>query len=170
MSDNFESVKKGGPIWECKQTGKKKDNTLKALKADDKSWIIGYYLGSEEVSTKNGTSTVHKLKMTKVGDDSHIIGDRDESNEVTIWGTGVLNDQLSKIGIGQLCKVVWEGLQTPKQGSNQYHGWDTLVDKTAEPYSPNTNVGDTTAAPQNEPAQASPAAAPVADEDDDMPF
>jgi len=167
---SFESVKKSGPIWECKQTGKKKDDTLKALKPGDESFIEGYYLGSEEVDNASGQgkSVVHKLKMTKVGNEKHLIGEMDDSKEVSIWGTGVLNDQLSKIGMGQLIRVVWEGKVKPKKGSNPYHTWDTLVDKSAEPYQPDT--GNTAATPQQEPAEASPVAAPEGEEDDDMPF
>lgn len=173
---SFESVKKSGPIWECKQTGSKKENNITPLEPGDTSWIIGYYLGSEEVDNTNGNgkSTVHKIKMTKVGDEKHILGERDDSNEISIWGTGVLDDQMSRVGIGQLCKVVWEGKVAPKKGTNHYHTWDVLVDRTAEPYAPDTNIGNTTAAPVAEPEQASPAAAPAVtsegDDDDDLPF
>jgi len=174
MSDNFESVKKSGPTWECKQTGKKSDNSLVALTpSKEKSWIIGYYLGSEVISTNNGESTVHKLKMVKVGDKSHIIGEEEDSNEVSIWGTGVLNDNLKKIAPGQYIKIVWEGKAQPKKGSNPYHTWDVLLDKSVEPLAlGSSNVGNTTASPTQAVESSSPQSAPAVavEEDDDLPF
>ena len=122
MRDEFKSVKgESGPIWECKQTGSKKEDNLKQLKAGDDSWIVGYFLGTETINGQNGDSNVHKLKMDSVGNEDHIIGDLGENKEVSIWGTGVLDDAMSKIKPGQFICVEWKGKQKPKKGSNPYH-------------------------------------------------
>ena len=168
----FESVKQNGPTWEPKQTGSKKGKDLKALEANDKSFIIGYYLGSKTGQGPQQDSTVHKIKMTKVGDKKHIIGEMDENQEISIWGTNVLNDNISKVNPGQLIKVLWEGKKEPKKGGNEYHSWDVLVSKNTEPMKVNV-----AAQASQEPAKAveksSPVAAPVVESDDDsddLPF
>lgn len=168
----FESVKQNGPTWEPKQTGSKKDNNLVALEPTDKSYIDGYYLGSQTGQGPENNSTVHKIKMVGVGDKSHIIGDMEENQEVSIWGTNVLNDNISKAAPGQLVRIVWEGKKNTKTGGRSYHTWDVLIDRTAEPLAMGMPVGNTTAPAPAQP-QGNVAAAPVtqeADEDDDLPF
>ena len=44
------------------------------------------------------------MKGTKVGDVKHVTGEKTDNGEVSIWGTTVLNDNLSKIS-----KVLQEG-------------------------------------------------------------
>ena len=170
MRDEFKSVKgESGPIWEPKQTGNKKDDTLKALKAGDTSWIVGYFLGTETINGQNGDSNVHKLKMDSVGDEKHIIGDLEDSKEVSIWGTGVLDDQMSKIKPGQFICVEWKGKVKPKKGSNPYHTWDVGVNHAVEPLS----VGNQAVSNPAPAVEENEAAASVADnggDDDDMPF
>lgn len=163
-NDGFESVKNdSSAVWEPKQTGKKKDATLKALEAGDASWIVGWYLGSKEISNNNGTSVVHKIKMDKVGDENHIQGEMDaETKELSIWGTGVLNDNLGKITPGQYIKVLWEGKVAPKKGSNPYHTWDVLVNTSV----PALDLGGAPAVAE----KTNQAAEIPAGDDDDLPF
>lgn len=168
----FESVKQNGPTWEPKQTGSKKENNLVSLQPTEKSYIDGYYLGCQTGQGPENNSTVHKLKMVGIGDKNHIIGEMEESQEISIWGTNVLNDNLSKAAPGQLVRIVWEGKKNTKTGGRSYHSWDVLIDKTAEPLAMGMPVGNTTAPAPAQP-QGSVAAAPVtqeADDDDDLPF
>lgn len=168
----FESVKQSGPTWEPKQTGSKKEKNLTPLKANDKSYIDGYYLGSVAGQGPDQNSTVHKLKVTGVGDKKHIIGDVDKDNpEISIWGTNVLNDNISKVTPGQLIRIVWEGKKEPKRGGNEYHSWDVLIDKEAEPLAIGQAIGNASAPAPAEPQSS--VAAPVAtpeEEEDDLPF
>lgn len=163
----FESVKKNGPVWQPTQTGSKKDSNLVALKADDKSFIEGFYLGCETGQGPDNNSTIHKLKGTKVGNPTHVVGEKGDNGEVSIWGTTVLNDNLSKIPVGSMVRVVWEGKKQPKKGGNEYHSWDVLLDSTVEPYS-GPGVVSNSAAPAPEPSTPMIDDAPAGD--DDLPF
>lgn len=139
--EGFESVKSNGTVWEPKQTGSKKENNLTALQANDKSWVKGYYIKTEEGVGPQNNSTVHSFKMTGVGDPNHLQGDPKDSNDIiSIWGTGLLNGELAeKVQLGQLCMIVWEGKKQPKKaGGNAYHSWDVLVNKNVEPMSINS--------------------------------
>lgn len=163
----FESVKQNGPVWQPTQTGSKKESNLVPLVAGPTSFIEGYYLGCETGKGPDNNSTIHKLKGTKVGDAKHVTGEKSPSGEVSIWGTAVLNDNLSNVSIGSMIRIVWEGKKAPKKGGNEYHGWDVLVDTTVEP------LKGASVAPSNAPAPA--AASPVIDdapeaEVDDLPF
>lgn len=134
MNDNFKSVKSAGPMWEPKQTGRKIDNSLQPLNATDKSFIDGYYLGARTNMGQEQNSTLHSMRVKNVGDKNHIIGDPNENNgEVSIWGTGVLDDLLSKIRPGQYIRICWLGKSKSKNGGREYHDWDVLLDDTAEP-------------------------------------
>lgn len=170
MSDNFESVKQNGPTWQPTHTGTSKENNIVPLEANEKSFIEGYLLGStHEQGTKND-STIHKLKVTKVGEKTHVVGEREAGkDEVSIWGTTVLNDNISKVEPGKMIRVVWLGKKAPKKGTNHYHDWDVLVDHSVEPYSGPGVITNAAA-----PAAAVPASSPVAEtapeEDDDLPF
>jgi len=166
---NFQSVKQNGPVWEPKQTGSKKEKNLTALEAGKTSFIEGYYLGCQTGQGPDNNSTIHKLKVTKVGDKKHIVGERIEgSDEVSVWGTNVLNDNLSKISVGSMCRIVWEGKKESKKGGNEYHSWDVLVDSSVEPYTGSGMIGETAQAPANEVPETSPVE--TEEEDDGLPF
>lgn len=171
MSDNFKSVKQNGPVWQPTHTGSKKGNDLVHLEANEKSFIQGYYLGCQTGQGPDQDSTIHKLKVTGVGDKKHLVGEMEKGQEeFSIWGTTVLNDNLSKVGIGKMTRIVWLGKKAPKKGSNHYHDWDVLVDETVEPYA---GPGVVTASAQA-PVSETPAQSPVLEEspaeDDDLPF
>lgn len=175
----FESVKTAGPIWEPKQTGSKKGGDLKAREPGDDSYIDGYYLGPKVIQGPNGDSTLHVMKMENVANDSLINGDLDDKKEVNIWGTGVLDDLLSKITPGSMVRVQWLGKKQPKrQGGNEYHDWDVLIDNEVEPiqvgaaHSVDKKPAEQPAAPPaQEPApQTSGAGEGSDEEDDDLPF
>ena len=160
----FESVKKKGPVWQPTQTGSKKESNLVALVSGPTSFIEGYYLGCETGQGPDNNSTIHKLKGTKVGDVKHVTGEKTDNGEVSIWGTTVLNDNLSKIPVGSMVRVVWEGKKQPKKGGNEYHSWDVLLDSSVEPYK---GAGITAPAEASVPA---PALDDAPAEDDDLPF
>jgi len=167
----FESVKQNGPTWQPTHTGSKKEKNLKALVANEKSYIIGYYLGSQHNQGPDNNSTIHKLKMTKVGDKSLLNGEVDESGEVSIWGTNVLNDNISKAAPGQLIKIVWEGKKEPKKGGNEYHSWDVLISKSTEPMKVAATAQSSNVAAAAV-TESAPASAPSVEkeDDDDLPF
>jgi len=172
MKNNWTSVKESGATWEPKQTGSKKGEDLKALTANDKSIIDGYYIGSVYDAGPKQDSTVHKIKMEAVGDEKHINGEVGVNGEINIWGTAVLNDQISKIAIGQYIRIKWLGKKQPKNpASNQYHNWEVFLDSTVPPmeiggasipHSSDNNLEQASVSPQTESVGS--------EEDDDLPF
>ncbi|MHA1166315.1 MAG: hypothetical protein ACTSRU_00725 [Candidatus Hodarchaeales archaeon] len=167
-NDGFESVKGSGQTWEPKQTGSSKTNNLQALQPGDDSWIVGYYLGCQ-TGVGDNNSIIHEIKVDKVGNQAHLVGDADPSGKVNVWGTGVLNSLIAKkIVPGQYIKVVWQGIQKHKSGGRDYHGWDVLVNSNVEPL----GTGSVASTPLVEQSTVAEAATPEteADENDDMPF
>lgn len=164
----FESVKQNGPVWQPTHTGTKKGGDIKHLEAGDKSFIDGHYLGCETGQGPDQNSTIHKVRMTNVGDASMINGEVDQSKpEVSIWGTAVLNDNMSKTQVGAMVRIVWEGKKRPKKGGNEYHSWDVLVDNSVELYN---GGGSAAVAGNTETATAATPEASPANDEDDLPF
>jgi len=139
--DGFENVQKGGTTWEPKSTGKKKDGTLKALPANEKSYIVGWYMGSEEGKGPKGNSTVHYLKLYRragqpvVGDVKHFSDDPANTDDnISIWGTGVLNARLiENVTPGQCIMITWLGVTPSKKpGGESYHNWEVKVNHKIE--------------------------------------
>lgn len=171
-NDGFESVKGSGQTWEPKQTGSTKTQNLQKLQAGEDSWIVGYYLGCQ-TGVGGNNSIIHEIKMDKVGNQAHLVGESDPSSKVNVWGTGVLNNIIAdKIVPGQYIKILWQGVQKNKSGGKDYHGWDVLVNSSVEPL----NLTGAQAAPESfdtnngTPTQEAPVATSEVAEDDDIPF
>lgn len=129
----FESVKENGVIWNPCYTGKKKEGTLKQLDINDKSYLIGHLIGTRVISGgTNGDSTIHTIKLDEVGDEDHLAEKVAKGDEVKVWGTNVLNDQMSQVIPGQFIKITLTGKVTSKISGNPYYTWDVGVDKTVE--------------------------------------
>lgn len=179
--DDYTAVGGGnGTTWEPKQTGKKKDNNLVALAADENSWVQGYYLGTEHDQGPDKNSQVHKLKLVKAGNPAHLAGDPTDTNgEISIWGTGVLNDKFTKVPVGTSVIVEWKGKQKPKkQSGREYHGWELLQNPndtidSGNAFKPSTEPAPAVA-PTSEaaPVEGAPAVAgaPAVNPEDDLPF
>lgn len=140
-NDGFEEVVTKSTTWEPKQTGKKKDGSLKHLEASDKSYITGYFLETQEVVIQDKKSIVHKLQLMKrkdgsymVGDVNHIIGDPSETKEVvTIWGSKALDGKIAdNVQPGQAVRIIWKGKKMGKTG-NSYHDWTIAMNPNIEP-------------------------------------
>ena len=167
----FESVRENGTIWNPCTTGKKKDDTLKQLEANDKSFLIGYYKGAKVISGTQGDSTMHKFQLETAGSKKHFSAEVKKGEEVSVWGTGVLNEQLASINPGAFVKVEWKGKVTSKKSGNDYHTWDVGVDRSVEPLAGATNFSaDTVEEGAAEPAVASGAGSSLDDDNDDLPF
>lgn len=163
----FESVSQGGAVWEPKQSGSKKDGTLKEKQPTEKSKIEGYYFGSKEVTTKNGASMIHYIKNPKGYDSDDVDGDIIDS-KIGVWGNGVLDKMISEsITRGQYIQITWLGKAISKSTGNPYHCWDLAVDNTVEPYSGMTPLpAELNAAPVTNGSVA----AAMDDDDDSLPF
>lgn len=136
--DGFEVVQERGTTWEPK-TRKDADGEQQKLKATDKSWVAGYYIGSDDNVGNNG-STVHKFKLLRqpdgtplVGDASHFQGDPSETGDIiAIWGTGVLNGRIAEfVAPGQAVRIAWLGRKKPVKNptGKPYHVWEVAVNR-----------------------------------------
>lgn len=73
--------------------------------------LIGVYEGSKEVGTKNGDRTLHTFDV--------------DGEEITVWGTAILDSRLSDVEEGQRVKVVKTGDKiTTKSG---HKAWEFKV-------------------------------------------
>jgi len=136
-NDEFVSVNEFTPNWNPRSTGTKKEGNRQDLAATELSFIVGWYLGSREVTIDNKQYTVHKILANKVGDQSHL-GEplaEGEAKQYEFFGTGVLNNQLAEhVTEGQYVRIKWLGMTQPKkQGGSAYHGWDVGVSSKTEP-------------------------------------
>lgn len=186
-NDGFEVVVTKSTTWEPKQTGSKKEGNLVKLEANDKSYVVGYYIGTEEIKMKdNKTSTVHKLQILRgkdgkcmVGSSKHLSGDPKETNDVvTIWGTGVLDGKIAEnVQLGAAVKIIWKGATVGKSG-NSYHTWDIALNSSIEPLDLNAKYADADTSEFDDDKESPVAAktekvsAAIDDdfEDDDIPF
>ncbi len=152
-TDEFVSVKQEESIfWIPSQTGSKKNGDYKSLEPTDKSYLIGYYLGVRHIETKDGkTKSIHSFKVDKVGDPSHIDGDMPDNNELSLWGSVVIDDYMSKIKPGVFCRVKFLGSKTSKLG-NSYNLWDVGYKDSVEPMNVGSqqNIGNTSPPIENE--------------------
>ena len=164
----FESVKEGGVTWNPCTTGRKKEGNLKQLTAGKKSFLIGYLIGTKHGAGPEGNSTIHTIKFDKVGDKAHFSEEVEQGDEVLVWGSKVLNDDMSKINPGAYIKIDWLGLKQSKAG-NSYHSWDIGVDRSVEPLSGATSFSaDNVAEEKTEPAVAGNTES--FEDDNDLPF
>lgn len=140
--EDFEVVQEKGTTWEPKQV-KDEDGDVKKLKANDKSWVAGYYMGSDNnVGTNN--STIHKFKLLRqpdgkavIGDERHLKGDPSETgDQISIWGTGVLDGKIAEhVAPGQAVMVKWLGRKKPVKNPSgkPYHIWEVAVNHKITP-------------------------------------
>ena len=176
--NDFESGK-GGPVWEPKFKGKG-DNAV-AFEVNDKSYLVGWYLGTKyDVGPNN--SKLHEFKMKQVGNNEHLQGgDIPESGKIGVWGSGVLDKEIVDRGIqiGQCVAIQYKGKKKPQNGGKPYHTWTILIPTDMSKY-PSLSMSDLSgvasplpesAMPQNEEApKAVPANEAMNDDDDDLPF
>jgi hypothetical protein len=155
----FESVKEKGVSWNPCTTGRKKEGTLKQLNL----------IGTRHGAGPDGNSTIHTVKFDKVGDASHFSAEVEKGDEVQVWGSKVLNDDMAKINPGSYIKVEWLGLKQSKAGNN-YHAWDIGIDRTVEPLSGAASFSaDTESKDKVETAVAGDIES-FEDDGDDLPF
>ena len=191
MSDRFQKVEENLATWSPRMKGSKKENNLVKLEANEKSWIIGWYLGFRKFTAKEGGDeyTVHKMKAFEIGDPSTASDEiSKEGTVIEFFGSGVLDRMLAEnIQPGQAIRVMWLGLVAQSDNVKRaYHGWQVDVDTETTPISVMNGVivgdaqssnndvaGFSETVPQGEAAESVPAntteGAP-ADPDDDLPF
>jgi hypothetical protein len=171
----FESVKKFLPVWNPRYTGTDKDDNIKDLKVTDKSFIEGYLMESLHEQGKEKNTTIHKVKVTKVGDKAHITGDKIPGKEdmCSVFGTMVLNDLIaSNVQPGAMMRIEWLGKKKPQGGGKPYVIWDVAVDADIEPIPVTASVQFTANTPPAAAVatEATPETVAVEEADDDLPF
>jgi len=103
--------------WTSKKSSGKEVN-FKFEKEDDT--LEGHFMGSLHDVGSKGNSSIHTFK-------------KEDGSEVNIWGSFVLDDQLSGVAPGSLTRVVYQGLKKSKKGGNNYHDFEVLVNENVEP-------------------------------------
>ena len=161
------------PMWNpC--TYKDEDGEVVQKKPSEKSFIVGYYLGMEIFSGKDGKQiTKHKLQFKKVGikDDIELKDEvefPEEGDVVELWGKTALDETLTKnIAEGQLVMITWNGrVKSKRNPSMKYHSFDVKYkDEFIE-------VKSKPAAPKEEKASKANDEDPFGDDDseDDLAF
>ena len=126
------------PTWNCKYTGSTKGGDLQKLEATDKSWIIGWYVGTRDGDINGDPVKIHTVRVVECGDPTHLsapIDDPVAGTDFEFVGDFVINDRLAtKIQPGQSCKIQWMGKTNPKkEGGRPYHLWKLYEDTVTEP-------------------------------------
>lgn len=169
--DEWTSSTASNEAWEPMYRGlnKKEDDARTVGDKDDV--LDGYYLGSREVSTKNGQSIMHTIETQ-------------EGVKRDVWGTKMLTEELGKIRVGQYIRVQWHGkfptkagalIPEKKRGStDSYQKWEVFINNKIAPMDmggfasakPSNKVAET-----KEPAQSEGPGVKVPDDDDsELPF
>lgn len=76
--------------------------------------IEGYFFDVQENQGTDGNSTIYTLKQ-------------ENGENLSFWGSAVLNDQFSKFGIGTYCMVTYNGKKKSKTGKG-YHSFTVQYD------------------------------------------
>ena len=137
MQNDFVDVSQFTPNWNPRSTGSNKEGNRQDLQPTEKSWIVGWYLGSRQVEINNKNYTVHKILANRVGNPDHLAEPLPEGGqkEYEFFGTGVLNSQLAEhVQPGQYVQITWLGMTAPKKaGGSNYHNWKVGVSQQTEP-------------------------------------
>lgn len=168
----FEKVQKDLlPVWNPRYTGSEKNDDIKPLAVTKKSFIEGYLMDSVHEQGKDKNTSIHQIKVTKVGDRAHVTGTKVEGKEdmCSVFGTLVLNSRLEQVAMGAMIRIVWTGKQKPQGGGKPYVIWDVLVDADVDPMdvAPKFSAPAKEATPE---AKPEPAAAFDDDAEDNLPF
>jgi len=109
-----------GGTWDPRMDAQKNER-----EKTEKSYMIGYFSATKPISTKKGDFTMHDFELIEVGDESHL-SDSDTSvgDTIGVWGTGVLNDLISKNCVpGVAYGIQWTGSKKSEAGRD-YATWD----------------------------------------------
>ena len=118
--------------------------------------VEGHYFNVEHGKGEKGNSSIYTLKQ-------------ENKENVTFWGSAVLDDQFSKIAMGSYVRVTYNGKVKSKSGSSQYHSFLVEFDPTDIL---DMSAGDPGEQPQEAPASQPqhPAPPKAVEEEDDLPF
>lgn len=137
QTDEFVSVNDFVPTWNPRSTGSKKNGDRKDLTPTEKSFIIGWYLGSREAVIENKKYIIHKILLNGVGDQAHLSEPLPEGEQkiYEFFGTTVVTKQLAEnVQPGQYVRIKWLGkVQAKTEGVDPYHNWDVGVSTKTEP-------------------------------------
>ena len=103
MERQFKSLKNSGGDINVKWDGEPFD-------------IEGYYTSITENTGSKQNSTIYKLK-------------KEDGNELIFWGSAVLDDQMTKVELGDYIMIKYLGKAKSKAGS-LYHIFEVFVDES----------------------------------------
>lgn len=84
---------------------------------NDNDYLDGWLMGYEENQGKDKNSNLYSILLP------------DSSAAKSLWGSALLNEQLTKVPLGSYIRVQWTGKVQPKvKGGRPYHTWQVYVD------------------------------------------
>ena len=115
MSNEFTSVK-GGDIWDPTKGPAGADGKATVrTEANEKDFIIGWFLGYEEGQGRDKNSRIYRIQP-------------DEGDQKSVWGCMILDEQMDKITIGSYVMIKWLGKKQPKTATGRpYQDYEVLV-------------------------------------------
>lgn len=134
----FNDVSEYLPSWNCMTKGSTKTNDLVQLEPTPDSWLMGYYIDTEDVTIQNYKYKKHKFLATHVGNNEHLreVEAIDPNGTmIEVLGAGTLNMKLEEsVQAGQYVEIKYLGKQAKKnKPTESYHHWFVGVAGTVEP-------------------------------------
>ena len=111
--------------------------------------LEAYYVGTLENQGSEKNSSIHTFK-------------KENGEEVVMWGSFVMDDQLAKTEFGSFILIKYLGKEKSKKGGKQYHNFEVFVDESAE------KIEAPAAAVKKESAPVT--STQEEEEEDDLPF
>jgi hypothetical protein len=115
----------------------KEDGETRYKKANENSFLVGYYLGMKMVKNKEQKDVIlHEFQLDEVGQESDIeikgeAAAPTKGSPISVWGRTQLDDILTKNVVpGQLVMLQYEGRKATKDGSRKFHSFVVKVHPT----------------------------------------
>lgn len=115
----------------------KEDGETRYKKANENSFLVGYYLGMKMVKNKEQKDVIlHEFQLDEVGQESDIeikgeAAAPTKGSPISVWGRTQLDDILTKNVVpGQLVMLQYEGRKATKDGSRKFHSFAVKIHPT----------------------------------------
>lgn len=132
----FESQKGNGEIWNPTKDAEG-DPRTEATKDD---YLDGHFVDQKNDQGEHNSTIYTILKP--------------DGEKVNVWGTKVLNDQMTNIRKGAYIRIQWLGKKPTKAGAlkkekqrlstDSFHDWEVFVDNDVKPVAVQQSLGEQT--------------------------
>lgn len=101
--------------WQSRKSSGKEINFKFEKEGEE---LEAYYVGTLEGQGSEKNSSIHTFK-------------KENGEEIVMWGSAVMDDQLSKVEFGGYVLIKYLGKQKTKSGGKQYHNFEVFEDTSA---------------------------------------